>query len=57
MPTVDPRHGQSQQSSEPESQAAKDSRVQAYLSFITDLEAATPGVIISEDVDSAGNMR
>lgn len=55
VPSVDPRHGQSQQPSDSESETAKAARVQAYLSFIAELEAVTPGVIISEDVDSAGN--
>lgn len=53
--SVDPRRSQHEPAADVDSDEARDLRRAAYLAFISDLEDATPGVILSEDVDNAGN--
>ena len=55
VPAVDSRHSASRQQSDAETESARAERVQAYLNFISELEAISPGLTLSEDVYNTGN--
>lgn len=54
--TIDPRHGQRPPPSDLELQEDTEKRREAYLNFVSDLEAASPEEVVCHDT-SYGGMR
>lgn len=52
--TVDPRRGNTPQLSDAERQRQSEKRREAYLSFLADLDMASPPVVYYEDYNDAG---